>query len=166
MPPSKIGSTQFDDLFFEKAAWYSVPYTWVKAVAGAESDYNPNAYREEPKINDASRGLMQVLERTAIALGYQGSAEGLFDPETSVDLGTKLMAENIRRFGKDFEKVYSAYNSGSTTAYQTNSTVAAHVARAVQYLRAVEAGLEQASGTTPPDTLNYEETESEPSEPG
>jgi soluble lytic murein transglycosylase-like protein len=164
MTPSKIGATQFDDLFFEKAAWYSVPYTWVKAIAGAESDYNPNAYREEPQINDASRGLMQVLERTARALGYQGTADGLFDPATSVDLGTKLLAENIQRFGKDFQRVYSAYNSGSATAYLSNSTVKAHVDRAVSYLRAVEAGLEQASTTgETPDTLTYEdETEKGP----
>ena len=159
-----IKATPFDDIFFEYAALYGVPYTWVKAVAGAESDYNPNAYRAEPAIGDASRGLMQLLLQTATNLGFQGDPSYLFDPAINVNLGTKLLAEDIRRFGENFERVYSAYNSGSATAYLTNATVRAHVDRAVSYLRAVEAGLEQSGDGTVPDTSGSDEES--PAEPG
>lgn len=155
---SVIGATQFDDLFFQYAAFWGVPYTWVKAVAGAESDYNPNAYRNEPYINDASRGLMQILFKTATGLGYLGSEDGLYDPETNINLGSKLLAENIRRYGENFERVYSAYNSGRPDLYKTSAEVKAHVDRAVSYLRAVENGLEQTSTTgQAPDTSQPEE---------
>lgn len=150
-------SDKYDDLFFEKAALYGVPFTWVKAIAGAESDYNPNAYRAEPQINDASRGLMQVLYRTAQALGYQGPPEGLFNPDINVDLGAKLIAENIRRTGENFERVYSMYNSGGANYYKTNPTVARNVARALSYLRAVEATLEQPADTSGDEVPEPEE---------
>jgi len=132
-----IVSDKYDDMFYTASELYDVPFTWLKAIAGAESDWNPNAYSAEPQINDGSWGLMQLLYRTAYALGYRGEPSGLYDPETNINLGAKLIAENISRFGKDFTRVYSAYNSGSPTAYQTNASVASHVDRAKRYLDAV-----------------------------
>lgn len=131
-------SNEFDDLFYEASERYSVPFTWLKAIAGAESDWKPNAYKPEDQINDGSRGLMQVLYKTAYALGYRGDPDGLFDPATSVNYGAKLIRENIDRFGEDFDAVYSTYNSGSPTKYKTNADVASHVSRARRYLAAVE----------------------------
>lgn len=100
----------FDPLFQAASDRYGVPFDWIKAIAITESSLNPKAYRAEPQINDASRGLMQVLMRTAVGLGYKGTPDGLYDPATSIDLGTKLIAENMQRFGPDFAAVYSAYN--------------------------------------------------------
>ncbi len=128
----------YDDIFMKYANKYDVPFTWVKGVAGAESDWNPKAYRAEPQIDDASRGLMQVLYRTAYALGYRGDPEGLYDPETNVNFGTKLLHDLIVRFGRDFNAVYSAYNSGSPTKYQTSSQVRQNLDRAIRYVQAVE----------------------------
>ena len=128
----------YDTLFYNASVAYDVPFAWLKAIAGTESDWNPNAYRDEPKIGDASYGLMQLLTKTAYALGYRGEAEGLYDPETNINLGAALIAQNISRFGEDFDAVYSAYNSGSPTKYKTSSEVAAHVDRARRYLAAVE----------------------------
>ena len=82
---------------------------------------------------------MQVLFKTAVALGFNGQPEDLFDPEISVEYGAKLLNQNINRFGMDFQKVYSAYNSGSPTAYLTSSQVSRNVQRAVSYLEAVQA---------------------------
>jgi soluble lytic murein transglycosylase-like protein len=130
-------NNQFDALFAAAAFQYGVPFEWLKGIAGAESDWVSTAYRAEPKINDGSYGLMQVLMRTARSLGYTGDSAGLYDPQTNIGLGAKLLAENIQRFGMDFNAVYSAYNSGSPTAYKTNATVTAHVNRAVTYLNAV-----------------------------
>lgn len=95
----------------------------VKAVIRQESAFNPAAFRAEPRINDASRGLMQVLARTARALGYSGDVGndathvgGLYDPYTSIRLGTKLLAANLRQARGDFDVAISAYNAGFSTA--------------------------------------------------
>ena len=151
----------YDQLFAQAAYAWGIPFSWIKAIAGAESDYNPNAYREEPQIGDASRGLMQVLLKTARGLGYEGPEEGLFDPATNVSLGAKLIRQNIDRFGNSFERVYSAYNSGSPTAYLTNSQVKAHVDRALAYLEAVEESLQRPGPSAQPSG-----DEEPPEEPG
>lgn len=91
----------------------------VKAVIRQESRFDPRAYRAEPQIHDASRGLMQVLERTARELGYSGSVGndqartgGLYTPSVSIALGTKLLAQNLRWAGGKLDVAVSAYNAG------------------------------------------------------
>jgi len=128
----------YDDLILQASVTYNVPFHWIKAIIGAESNFNPNAYRTEPKINDASYGLMQILYSTAVSLGYTGPPEGLFDPMTNIGLGTKYLAQLIKHYGSSsFERIYSAYNSGSPDKYLTNSEVAQHVRNAVAWLEKV-----------------------------
>jgi soluble lytic murein transglycosylase-like protein len=105
----------FNALVEQASARYGVPVALIKAVISLESEFLPRAFRDEPKIGDASRGLMQLLLGTARALGYTGDAEGLFDPATSIDLGTRLLRDDItfakaRGFGLD--SAVSAYNGG------------------------------------------------------
>lgn len=130
-------NNSYDGLFDMSATRYNVPFAWLKAIAITESSLNPNAMRPEPQIGDASYGLMQILMRTAKGLGFQGSEMDLYNPSTNIDLGAKLIAENIHRFGMDFQAVYSAYNSGSSVSYKTNPQVKANVARAVSNLNLV-----------------------------
>ncbi len=102
-------------LIKESSARYAVPVALVQAVISLESEFLPRAYRAEPKINDASRGLMQLLFQTAKALGYTGTPDGLFDPATSIDLGTRLLRDNIRYAqsrGYGLDSALSAYNGG------------------------------------------------------
>ncbi len=126
-------SDAYDGLIMSAAQAYAVPFEWIKAIIGAESDFNPNAYRREPS-GVASYGLMQILDKTAAGLGYTGDLAGLYDPAVNIDLGAKLLSQLRGAYGDDFRAVYSAYNSGSATKYLTNGTVATHVARAVSYL--------------------------------
>lgn len=89
----------------------NVPKYIVKAVIAHESGFNEKAFRDEPKIGDASRGLMQLLSRTARALGYGGDPEGLFSPGVNVYYGTKLLSQNFERAGI-WPDALSAYNGG------------------------------------------------------
>jgi soluble lytic murein transglycosylase-like protein len=131
---------QFQTSISTYARQFVVPEAWIKAVILQESSGNPKAYRAEPRINDASYGLMQLLYRTAKGLGYTGAAEGLYDPDLNIQLGTKLLGQLRRQYGDNFERVYSAYNSGSPDKYLTSSQVADHVGKAVAWLtRVIEA---------------------------
>jgi soluble lytic murein transglycosylase-like protein len=64
---------------------------------------------------------------TAQQLGYGGNPDGLFDPDTNINLGTKLIGQLRRTYGEDVKRVYSAYNSGRPDLYLTSTEVAAHV---------------------------------------
>jgi soluble lytic murein transglycosylase-like protein len=102
----------FDNFITTYSLKYKVPKELIKAVIAKESSFNPKAYRAEPKIGDASRGLMQVLERTAKNLGFTENVKNLFDPSKSIQYGTKLLAENLERAKGNVDIAISAYNAG------------------------------------------------------
>lgn len=119
----------FDALIQDAAFLYSVPESWIRAFIKVESNFDPNAFNP----SDPSYGLMQILDATARAYGIV-DLNSLFDPETNIDVGTHLLHDLISSYGLNFEKVASAYNSGSATAYLTNPEVAQYVERAKQAL--------------------------------
>lgn len=102
----------------DAASRHGVPFTLVQAVIGRESQFNPAAWRAEPKIGDGSAGLMQILLRTAQGEGYDGplgdskSLTGLFDPVTNIEYGTSYLARQYRMAGGSPAGAVSAYNGG------------------------------------------------------
>ena len=60
---------EFDTLVYAEAARRGLDPLLIKAVIATESSFNPQALRPEPQINDASRGLMQILYGTAKMMG-------------------------------------------------------------------------------------------------
>lgn len=111
---------RYDGLVLEASRKYNVPMSLIKAVIAAESGFNPGAIREETRpasdwppgvTEDASRGLMQLLEWRARDLGYRGGVEGLFDPYTNINLGSRLLSINAAQLGS-WEAAISAYNGG------------------------------------------------------
>jgi len=106
----------YDDLIYEACQFHDVPPVLVKAVIATESGFNPRAYRAEPQIGDASRGLMQMLKRTAIDMGFpaNGNPDDLYKPEVSIPLGVKYLRWILDRHPNDSPgDVYAVYNSGN-----------------------------------------------------
>ena len=56
-----------------------LPPEVADAVAQIESSYNPEAIGGLGEV-----GLMQIRPETASLLGYRGTADGLFEPETNL----------------------------------------------------------------------------------
>jgi len=83
------------------------------AVIVIESGGNEKAYREEPQINDASIGLMQILFKTAKSIGYGGTSQGLFDPETNIKYGTKYLSKCFLAENGNIYNTFRAYNGGT-----------------------------------------------------
>ena len=94
-----------------KNGWEHIPDGLTLATIDSESSFNPDAIRQEPAINDASYGLMQILYSTAKDRGYKGLPEGLFDPETNITFGTAYQAWLYRRY-QDWDAVIHSYNEG------------------------------------------------------
>lgn len=105
----------YDALIDSASRQFGVSVALIKAFIAQESGFDARAYRAEPQIDDASRGLMQLLYATARDLGYTGTPDGLFNPETNINLGTKYIADNIRfaaANGYALDSAISAYNGG------------------------------------------------------
>jgi soluble lytic murein transglycosylase-like protein len=91
-------------------ARYGLDPALIFAQTFVESSFRPDAFLNDR--NGGSYGLMQMSLPTAQGLGYTGPAAGLYDPATNVDLGCKLMAQLLARFGGDESSALAAYNAG------------------------------------------------------
>lgn len=132
MPVGWVNENAYDSVIWPIAQQNGVSPYLIKAVIGAESAYNPKARRAEaprdslpptpdfPKGGDESRGLMQLLMRTARALGYQGDLAGLDDPQLNIAYGARLLRDNFRRTSS------SAALKGQPTAAQWDAAIAAY----------------------------------------
>lgn len=104
---------KYVDLVIREATARGVPPAIVLATMAAESAFNERAYRAEPHINDASRGLMQLLYRTAQGLGYNGTPDGLYVPAVNIALGTQYLADGLELKKGDVWAAVSRYNNGN-----------------------------------------------------
>jgi len=57
-----------------------------------------------------AKGIAQLMPETAEALGVDP-----MDPVASIDAQARLMAENVKRYGGDFDKALRAYHGGTDT---------------------------------------------------
>ena len=145
---------EFDLLIQQAAARNGFDWLALKALVAKESSFDPKAFRLEPGLQDASRGLTQTLFTTAKGEGYPGQLDGLFDPATSITYGASYFAKQYRRYFDNYADAYAAYNAGS--AYQdaegfyTNSKGDRQVDVNVRKFMEYYTGYRQAAGLPPP----------------
>ncbi len=98
-------ATQSLDAIFERAAqMYDVPNALLKAIAKAESNFNPKA------VSCAgAQGVMQLMPTTAKALGVTDS----FDPEQNIMGGAKYISQMLKKYNGNTALALAAYNAGS-----------------------------------------------------
>lgn len=101
----------FDAEVNAASARWNVPVALIKATIGIESGFNPLAVnRNDPGF---AWGLMQMLPLTAKGLGHAGDMSVLLhNPGLAIDLGTRLLAQNLTRTGRVVADSVSAYNGG------------------------------------------------------
>jgi soluble lytic murein transglycosylase-like protein len=126
----------YDDAIAAAAARHGIPPAWVAAVIGTETSFViPAPSTWEPAVNQYARGPMQILLSTARELVPAIDAAALDDPATNIDIGAAYLRQLADRFGFDFSRVYSAYNSGNPDRYtDPSSATAGNVQRALQWL--------------------------------
>ncbi len=105
----------YGDYINATAQKYELDPKVIFATIMVESMGNPKAIRYEPQINDASYGLGQILYSTAKYIGFQGSTDQLYDPQTNIDLIGKYHKRTLDTYGHDLsdESLAIAYNSGN-----------------------------------------------------
>lgn len=99
-----ISVPQSLEAIFRKASeTYGVPENLLKAVAKAESDFNPQSVSSA-----GAQGIMQLMPGTARALGVTNA----FDPEQNIMGGAKYLSQQLSRYKGDVSLALAAYNAG------------------------------------------------------
>ncbi|MHC1548434.1 lytic transglycosylase domain-containing protein [Phyllobacterium sp. K27] len=81
------GSTKYSSIITSYASSYGVPVALAHAVVRVESNYRPNMTGRAGEV-----GLMQIKYSTAKGLGYTGSRQALYNPDTNIRWGMKYLA--------------------------------------------------------------------------
>lgn len=92
-----------DDIFEEAASIYDISVDLLKAVAKAESNFNPGAVSHAGAI-----GVMQLMPGTASSLGVTDP----YDARQNIMGGAKYLKSNLERYGGDVSLALAAYNAG------------------------------------------------------
>lgn len=95
-------SEDMDSIFEEAARTYGLSSKLLKAVAKAESNFNPNAVSKAGAV-----GVMQLMPGTAKSLGVTDS----YDARQNIMGGAKYLKQNLEKFG-DVSLALAAYNAG------------------------------------------------------
>lgn len=96
-------STDLEGIFETAASTYNIPLNLLKAVAKAESDFDPNC-----TSSSGAMGIMQLMPATAKELGVTDA----YDPKQNIMGGAKYLAENLKIFNGDTKLAVAAYNAG------------------------------------------------------
>lgn len=115
-----LGSKPFAPLIAGYAKQYGVPVQLASAVIAYESKFNPKARGAHGEI-----GLMQIKPETARAMGYNGPASGLYDPDTNLKYGIKYLAMAHQLGGGTTCGAILRYNAGHA-ATRMNATSKAY----------------------------------------
>ena len=125
----------------------TVPVPLILGVIAQESSFRAIAYRYEPKIQDASIGLMQLLVGTARGMRPGVTETELYNPQINIDLGTQYLGQQLRRYGGEVAAAVSAYNAGHALRLSAGGFVNQyHVDRVLAFT----AAFRQALASDPP----------------
>lgn len=96
-------ATDLDEIFENASKKYNVPVNLLKAVAKAESDFDPNA-----KSAAGAQGIMQLMPGTAKSLGVTDP----FNAEQNIMGGAKFLSQMLEKFDGNTQLALAAYNAG------------------------------------------------------
>lgn len=104
VPASSMKKTKYDAYFKAAAKKYNVSESLLKAIAKAESDFDPDCVSSA-----GAMGVMQLMPETAKGLGVDDP----YDPEQNIMGGAKCISLKLQEFKGDVKLALAAYNAGS-----------------------------------------------------
>ena len=97
-------TASLEEIFTEASERYQVPKNLIKAIAKAESDFDPAA-----TSRCGAQGVMQLMPATAQYLGV----EDAYDPYQNIMGGTKYISQLLDKYDGNVQLALAAYNAGS-----------------------------------------------------
>ena len=116
-------------LILREAALRGVPPEIADAVAMVETGYRADAVGTSGEI-----GIMQVMPATARQLGFSGTNDQLFVPETNIALGVAYLSRAWAASGGDICRALMKYRAGLAEELMTPLS-SQYCAHAVAWLR-------------------------------
>lgn len=101
---SSSSSTSLDAYFEEASEKYNVDVKLLKAIAHAESNFNPNA-----TSSSGAMGVMQLMPSTAKSLGITDA----YNAYDNIMGGAKVISQHLANYNGDISLALAAYNAGS-----------------------------------------------------
>ena len=96
-------SDEMNEYFAKAAKKYNIDVKLLKAVAYAESNFNPNC-----ESHAGAMGVMQLMPKTAKGMGVDDA----FDAEQNIMGGARYLSIQLERFNGDISLALAAYNAG------------------------------------------------------
>lgn len=96
--------TSMEAVFQEASRTYDIPPAVLKAVAKAESNFNPNA-----KSHCGAMGVMQLMPATARSLGVSDP----WNARQNIMGGSKYLRDMLNKYDGNLKLALAAYNAGS-----------------------------------------------------
>ncbi|MEX2319587.1 MAG: transglycosylase SLT domain-containing protein [Bauldia sp.] len=106
-PAAIAAKPPYSQIIATHAKANGIPLDLAHAVVRHESGYNAKATGQAGEV-----GLMQIKYATARGIGYRGSRQALYDPETNIRWGMKYLGEAQRLAGGSECGTLSRYNGG------------------------------------------------------
>lgn len=129
---SSMKKTKYDSYFKAAAKKYNVSESLLKAIAKAESDFNPNDVSSAGAI-----GIMQLMPETAAGLGVKNP----YDPKQNIMGGAKCISLKLKEFNGNIRLALAAYNAGSGAVRRNGSVPSyckSYVNKVLSYKKAYE----------------------------
>lgn len=97
-------SEELESYFKEASEKYGVDINLLKAIAFAESGFDPSA-----TSSAGAMGIMQLMPSTASSLGISDA----YDARENIMGGAQIIAQNLEKYDGDLSLALAAYNAGS-----------------------------------------------------
>ena len=102
-PRVSYSTNRYDKHIREASKMYGIPFSLLKAMMKAESDFNPRAVSRK-----GAKGLMQIMPENFRALQITNP----FDPRENIMGGARYMKQLLNRFNGELRLAIAAYNVG------------------------------------------------------
>ena len=86
--PAFANTVALEAIVDRHAAAHGLPREFARAIVRLESGWNPSLTGAAGEV-----GLMQIKHETARSLGYDGSRNALYEPDTNVRWGMRYLAD-------------------------------------------------------------------------
>jgi soluble lytic murein transglycosylase-like protein len=101
----------YNPIIYKAANEHEVELAMIRAIIMAESCYNNTKVSRK-----GAKGLMQLMPRTARALGVKD----IFNPEENIYAGVRYYKSLLERFDGDVNLALAAYNAGAKNVRKHN----------------------------------------------
>ncbi|HFV9294920.1 TPA: lytic transglycosylase domain-containing protein [Serratia fonticola] len=140
---SGAATSDYDNYFFEAADKYGLDPRLLKAVTGAESDWNPKAVSKA-----GAMGLMQVMP-----FNFK-TGEDPYNPRDNIMAGARVMKWAKNQAGGDVEEMLRWYNGGKNRGSKENREYSGRVKE--QFLKLYGPGAPGSTQSNPQQQLTQQ----------